>query len=180
VEPDKRAIIPIERVENVIYVIRKERVILDTDLAELYGVETRRLNEQVKRNSGRFPQDFMFQLFPDEFEDLKSHFAISRSGWGGRRKLPFAFTEHGAIMAASVLNTHQAVDMSIFVVRAFVRLRSFLATHKELAVKVIELEKKLTTHDEQILTIIEAIKQLMSPPPPVKKRPIGFRLDEGQ
>jgi hypothetical protein len=161
-------------------VIRGDRVILDSDLAELYGVETRRLNEQVKRNRGRFPQDFMFQLSPDEFEGLKSHFATSRSGWGGRRKLPFAFTEHGAIMAASVLNTPQAVDMSIFVVRAFVRLRSFLATHKELAIKVTELEKKLTAHDEQILTIVEAIKQLMSLPPPVKKRPIGFRLDGGQ
>jgi hypothetical protein len=179
VGPEKKAITPIERIEHAILVIRGERVILDSDLAELYGVKTRRLNEQVRRNKGRFPKDFMFQLSPEEFEDLKSHFATSRSGWGGRRKLPFAFTEHGAIMAASVLNTPQAVGMSIFVVRAFVRLRSFLATHKELAMRLTELEKKLSTHDEQIMAIIEAIKQLMSPPPPAKKRPIGFRPEEG-
>jgi hypothetical protein len=179
VEPKKRAIIPVEHIEHAIFLIRGERVIFDSDLAELYGVKTRRLNEQVRRNKGRFPKDFMFQLSPEEFEDLKSHFATSRSDWGGRRKLPFAFTEHGAIMAASVLNTPRAVDMSIFVVRAFVRLRSFLASHKELAIRLTELEKKLSTHDEQILSIIEAIKRLMSSPPPTKKRPIGFRPGEG-
>ena len=133
-------------------------------------METRRLNEQVKRNRDRFPQDFMFQLSPDEFEDLKSHFATSRSGWGGRRKLPLAFTEHGAIMAASVLNTPQAVDMSIFVVRAFVRLRSFLATHKELKQKIEDMEKK---YDYQFRAVFDAIKQLIEPPQKPRKR-IGF------
>jgi hypothetical protein len=179
VKTDKRAIIPIERIENAIYVIHGEKVMLDSDLAKLYGVKTKRLNEQVKRNRNRFPEDFMFQLTEQEKNEVVANCDhLSRLRFSP--SLPFAFTEHGAIMAASVLNTPQAVDMSIFVVRAFVRLRSFLATHKELAIKVTELEKKLTTHDEKILTIVEAIKQLMSPPPPVKKRPIGFRLDGGQ
>ncbi|HPW36052.1 MAG TPA: ORF6N domain-containing protein [Syntrophorhabdus sp.] len=174
----RKGIIALERIESVILLIRDERVILDNDLARLYGIETRRLNEQVRRNADRFPHDFMFQVSSEEFEDLKSHFATSRSGWGGRRKLPLAFTEHGAIMAASVLNTPLAVEMSIFVVRAFIRMRSFLASHKELALKVADLERKLSTHDKQILAIIEAIKQLMAPPPAAKKRPIGFRPDE--
>jgi phage regulator Rha-like protein len=160
--------------------IRGERVILDADLAELYGIETRRLNEQVRRNIERFPQDFMFQLSAEEFSNLKSHFATSRSGWGGRRKLPFAFTEHGAIMAASVLNTPRAVEMSVFVVRAFVRLRSMLATRKAVAAKVADLERKLATHDEQIVGLIEAIKRLMAPAEPPKRRRIGFHAKEGQ
>ncbi len=130
------AVIPVERIERSIFLIRGERVIIDADLAELYGIETRRLNEQVRRNIARFSQDFMFQLSSGEFSNLKSHFATSRSGWGGRRKFPFAFTEHGAIMAASVLNTARAVEMGVFVVRAFVRLRSMLATHKAVAAKV--------------------------------------------
>jgi hypothetical protein len=167
-------------IESIILLIRGERVIVDSDLAALYGVETRRLNEQVRRNLDRFPHDFMFQLSRDEFHNLKSHFATSREGHGGRRKLPFAFTEHGAIMAASVLNTPRAVEMSIFVVRAFVRLRSLLATHKNLAAKVAELETRLSTHDEKIVAIIEAIKQLMAPAKTTeKKRKIGF-LREGE
>lgn len=161
-------------IENTIIIIRGEKVILDSDLAGLYGVETRRLNEQVRRNRRRFPQDFMFQLTQSERDDLKSHFATSRQGWGGRRKLPFAFTEHGAIMAASVLNTERAVEMSIFVVRAFVRLRSFLSAHKELAARVTELERRLTTHDEHILAIIDAIRRLMTEPETTKKKKIGF------
>ncbi len=172
-------LVPVERIERPIFLIRGERVILDADLAELYGVETRRLNEQVRRNIERFPQDFMFQLLAEEFSNLKSHFATSRSGWGGRRKLPFAFTEHGAIMAASVLNTPRAVEMSVFVVRAFVRLRSVLATHTAVAAKVAELESKLATHDEQIVALIEAIKQLMAPSEPPKRRRIGFHTKEG-
>jgi len=174
------SVVPVERIERSIFLIRGEKVILDADLAELYGVETRRLNEQVRRNIERFPHDFMFQLSPEEFSNLKSHFATSRSGWGGRRKLPFAFTEHGAIMAASVLNTSRAVEMSVFVVRAFVRLRSMLATHKALAAKVGELERILTTHDEQIIALIQAIKRLMTPPEPPKKRRIGFHAKGGQ
>jgi hypothetical protein len=169
-------IIPAEAIEKVIHVIRGEKVILDADLSRLYDVETRRLNEQVRRNEDRFPEDFVFQLSRDEIEHLKSHFATSRSGWGGPRKPPFAFTEHGAIMAAAVLNSPRAVETSVFVVRAFVRLRSLLAGHSELATRVAELERKLTTHDDQILAIVEAIKQLMAPSPAPKRRPIGFRV----
>jgi len=157
-------------------VIRDQKVMLDSDLAEIYGVETKRLNEQVRRNIERFPSDFMFQLSAQEMQNLKSHFATS--SWGGRRKLPFAFTEHGTIMAASVLSTPRAVEMSVFVVRAFVRLRTLLATHKELAAKLVELEKKLTVRDDQIRLIIEAIKQLMTPPESPKRRPIGFRIEK--
>ncbi|OGP49966.1 MAG: DNA-binding protein [Deltaproteobacteria bacterium RBG_13_43_22] len=171
--------LPPERIEEVILLIRGQKVILDYDLAEIYGIETRRLNEQVRRNVDRFPPDFMFQLTTEEFENLKSHFAISSLTWGGRRKLPLAFTEHGAIMAASVLNSKRAVEMSVFVVRAFIRLRSLLATHKELALKLTELENKLTLHDKQIVAIVEAIRKLMAPP--VKpKRKIGFDLKEKQ
>ncbi len=162
------------KVESLIKIIRGEKVILDHDLAELYGIETKRLNEQVRRNISRFPQDFMFQLSKEEFAFLKSHFATSKSGRGGRQKLPCCFTEHGAIMAASILNTKQAVHMSIFVVRAFVRLRSFLSAHKELAARVTELETRLSTHDEHISGIIEAIKKLMMPQERARKKRIGF------
>ena len=148
------SIVPAERIQQIILLIRGEKVILDADLAALYGVETRRLNEQVIRNLHRFPDDFMFQLTRQELRALISQFAISNGGRGGRTKLPYAFTEHGAIMAASVLNTPRAVEMSVFVVRAFVRLRNFLATHKELAEKLAELERKLESHDEQIVAII--------------------------
>jgi len=178
-EQNNPVAIPVERIERIILFIRGEKVILDSDLAALYGVETRRLNEQIRRNNSRFPKDFMFQLSHEEFEILKSQFATSRSGWGGRRKLPLAFTEHGAIMAASVLNTPRAVEMSVYVVRAFVRLRSILAAHKELAAKVAELETRLGTHDKQIIAIVEAIKQLMAPPAKSRKRKIGF-LREGE
>jgi hypothetical protein len=170
----QKTIIPADRIERTILLIRGEKVILDTDLAVLYGVTTTRLNQQVRRNIGRFPADFLFRLSWDEYSNLKSHFATSRLEWGGRRKLPYAFTEHGAIMAASVLNTPRAVEMSVFVVRAFVRLRNFLATHKDLAEKVAELERKLASHDEQIVAIIDAIKRLMAPTGPADKRRIGF------
>jgi len=173
------SIIPVERIEKTIFLIRGEKVIIDSDLAALYGVETRRLNEQVTRNRERFPDDFMFQLTRQELNGLMSHFAISNVGRGGRRKCPYAFTEHGAIMAASVLNTPRAAEMSIFVVRSFVRLRNFLATHKELAEQLAELEHKLASHDEQIVAIIDAIKRLMAPPGPADKRRIGFHAEDG-
>jgi hypothetical protein len=174
VKDKSEIVIPSKRVENVILLIRGERVILDADLAELYGVKTKRLNEQVKRNRDRFPEDFMFQLTEDEKNEVVANCDhLSRLRFSPT--LPFAFTEHGAIMAASVLNSPRAVEMSIFVVRAFVRLRSFLASQKELAAKVGDLERKLTTHDQQIIAIIDAIKQLMAPPPLPKKHPIGFR-----
>ncbi len=168
------SIIPAVRIEQSILLIRGEKVILDVDLASLYGVSTKRLNEQVKRNRDRFPRDFAFRLTRKEVTALRSHFATSNGTRGGLRYLPTAFTEHGAIMAASVLTTPYAVEMSVFVVRAFVRLRGLLAGHKELAEKLSELERKLANHDEQILAIIDAIKRLMAPPTPSGKRRIGF------
>ncbi|MBI4468853.1 MAG: ORF6N domain-containing protein [Acidobacteria bacterium] len=154
--------------------IRGHKVMLDADLAELYGVNTKRLNEQVKRNLGRFPTDFMFQLTRKEAEALRSQIATSKAGRGGRRTLPYAFTEHGAVMLASVLSSPIAVQASIQVVRAFVRLREILATHKELARKMDAMEKK---YDTQFKVVFDAIRQLMAPPVS-KRRPIGFRSSD--
>ncbi len=169
-----RSLIPAERIEQSILLIRGQKVILDSDLAELYGVTTARLNEQVKRNRSRFPEDFVFRLNKNEFDNLISHFATSRLKWGGRRKLPLVFTEHGAVMAANVLSSPRAVAVSIQVVRTFVRLREILATHKDLARKLAELEEK---YDEQFAVVFEAIRQLMTPVEPEKKGKIGFRLE---
>lgn len=154
------------RIESRITILRQQKVILDKALAEIYGVTVKRLNQQVNRNRGRFPADFMFQLKASEFAALRLQIATSKIGRGGRRFLPFVFTEHGAIMAATVLNSDQAVEMSVFVVRAFVRLRAMLATNKELAGKIEELEKNLAKHDESIQEIVRLIKRLMEPPPP--------------
>ena len=168
---------PVEIIENKILLIRGQKVMLDFDLAGLYGVETKILNKAVARNSGRFPTDFVFQLTADEWNSLRFHFGTSKSGRGGRLYVPFAFTEHGALMAASVLNSPSAIKASIFVVRAFVRLREILSTHKELAQKLKELELKIETHDEQIALIFEAINKLLEPPKEVKKK-IGFEVKE--
>ena len=169
-----RDLVPVERIERTIFILRGQKVILDEMLASLYGVTTKRLNEQLKRNIGRFPPDFMFQLTAKEFSNLKSQIATSSFGWGGRRKLPLAFTEHGAIMAASVLHSPKAIEMSVLVVRAFVKLRNLLAAHRQLATKLEELEKKLSTHDAQIVVLFDAIRGLMVPPIRPKRR-IGFR-----
>ena len=174
---DENALVPIEHIAQSILILRGQRVLLDSDLAALYGVPTKRFNEQVKRNLGRFPPDFMFQLSEEEVEILRSHFATSRSGWGGRRYAPHAFTEHGAIMAAMILSSPYAVDMSVYVVRAFVQLRELLTSNKELALRLDDLEarisRKLTDHDDAITAILKTIRQLMNPPEP-KRRPIGF------
>ncbi len=173
----KASIVPLERVVSRIFLVRGQKVMLDADLAELYGVTTRRLNEQVRRNANRFPGDFAFQVTNQEFAILMSQNATSSQDarrHGGRRKNPLVFTEHGAIMAATVLNSSRAVQVSVFVVRAFVTLRETLSSNKELARKLNELERKLTTHDRAITELIEAIRQLMTPPEPKKKRPIGF------
>jgi phage regulator Rha-like protein len=162
-------------VESRIVVLRQQKVILDTDLAELYGVPVKRLNEQVKRNQERFPADFMFRLNAEESESLRSQTATSKITRGGRRYAPYAFTEHGAIMAATVLNSDQAVEMSVFVVRAFVRLREVLSTNQQLTSKIDELEERLDTHDASIQELIEAIRELMAPDPPSGGR-IGFQL----
>jgi len=173
-----RDLIPVEVIERRIFLIRGHKVMLDSDLAELYGVTTRRLNEQVRRNRDRFPADFAFLLTRPEFAILKSHFATSSSGWGGRRKLPYAFTEHGVVMAANVLQSPVAVRASIQVVRAFVRLREILASHKDLARKLEEMEKK---YDATFKVVFDAIRKLMAPPPPPPeppRRPIGFMTPE--
>ncbi|MFY9748510.1 MAG: ORF6N domain-containing protein [Acidobacteriaceae bacterium] len=162
-------------IETQIFLVRGQKVLLDSDLAALYRVEVRALNQAIKRNDDRFPPDFVFQLTPKENDTLRSHFVISNPGVGGRRYLPYAFTEHGAIMAASVLNSPRAVEMSIFVVRAFVRLRETLTTHKALASKLIQLEQKFETHDKTIVGIIKAIRALMTPPQK-PARQIGFRV----
>jgi phage regulator Rha-like protein len=161
-------------IETQIFLVRGQKVLLDSDLAALYRVEVRALNQAIKRNEDRFPPDFVFQLTAKENDTLRSHFVISNAGGGGRRYLPYAFTEHGAIMAASVLNSARAVEMSIFVVRAFVRLRETLATHTKLAAKLTELEQRLETHDKTIDGIIKAIRALMMRPEK-PARQIGFR-----
>jgi hypothetical protein len=163
-------------IARAISVLRGQRVILDADLARIYGVTTGRLNEAVKRNADRFPEDFMFRLSAAEHAALISQFATSKTGRGGRRKLPWAFTEHGAVQAANVLNSTRAIAMGVYVVRAFVRLREMLAANAPLAHKLNELERKLKHHDEAIAAILSAIRELMNPPPP-KRRGIGFTAD---
>jgi len=165
--------VPIERIEQAILLIRGQKVILDTDLAALYEVETRRLNEQVKRNKARFPEDFMFQLTGDEKTEVIANCDhLSRLKFSPT--LPYAFTEHGAIMAASVLNSPRADEVSVYVVRAFVRLREMLASHKELGRKLRRLEKKLVEHDDQIVALVKAIRQLATSKLPPKQQRIGF------
>ena len=165
-------LIPVERIERCILLIRGEKVMLDSDLAALYGVETKRLNEQVRRNLTRFPPDFMFQLTAQETESLRSQIATSKEGRGGRRYPPFAFTEYGALMLANVLNSERAAQASVQVVRAFVRLRQMLASNSELARKLEGLEKK---YDHQFKVVFDAIRQLMSPVEP-KRSEIGFHV----
>jgi hypothetical protein len=164
--------------ESRILFLRQQRVILDSDLAELYGVPVRQLNQQVKRNPERFPADFVFQISRKEQATLRSQIVISSLEWGGRRYLPYAFTEHGATMAATVLNSRQAIEMSVFVVRAFIRLREMLATNRQLAAKIDELENRRQTHDSAIRGLIRAIKDLSTPEQPVRRR-IGFQLPRG-
>ncbi len=147
-----------ETLLNKIYLIRKEKVMLDSDLAELYGVETKRLNEQVKRNIDRFPEDFMFQLTESEFKNLKSQNATS--SWGGRRTLPYAFTEHGVLMLSSVLNSDLAIKVNIQIMRVYTKIRKMVATHNDLLLKLEQFETKLADHDNEITLIFEYLKQL--------------------
>jgi hypothetical protein len=161
-----------EALAERILVARGQRVIIDEDLARLYGVATKRLNEQVRRNPDRFPPEFSFSLSRQELAILRSQ--IATSSWGGRRKPPLVFTEHGAIMAATVLNSPRAIQMSLFVVRAFVRLRDSLAANREIARRVDELERKVGTHDRAIVQLLGAIRELAVPPPSPKRRRIGF------
>jgi hypothetical protein len=172
----------LDSIAQHIVMVRGQKILLDADLAALYGVDTRRLNEQVRRNHARFPVDFMFELTPHEIENLRSHFATS--SWGGRRSKPLAFTEHGAIMAATVLKSPRAIEMSVYVVRAFVQMRNVLANNHELAMKLAELELKTVNlsakHQslaQQLAQVTAAIRQLMAEPPSTK-RPIGFIISE--
>ena len=172
-------IVPVEHIEQFILVIRGHRVLLDSDLAMLYGVTTKRLNEQVRRNPDRFPSDFMFRLTREEFDALRSQIATSKSGRGGRRYTPHAFTEHGAVMLASVLDSPRAIELSVLVVRAFVRLRQMLASHVLLARKLEELEARLGGHDKQLIALVDAIRHLTSTSAPTRRR-IGFVVKEPQ
>ena len=166
-----------ENVQRHIVLLRGHKVMISTQLAKLYGVEARVLVQAVKRNKSRFPGDFMFQLTKDEFERLKSH--IVTSSWGGvRRATPYAFTEQGVAMLSSVLNSKRAIQVNIQIMRAFVRLRQMIGTHKGLAVKLAELEQKIERQDEHIRTIFEAIKQLMAPPHVTPRRKIGFHQEQ--
>ena len=164
------SLVPVERIERAIILVRGEKVMLDRDLAAIYGVETKALNQAVKRNSSRFPYDFMFQLTKEELANLKSQFVTS--SWGGVRKLPYAFTEHGALMLANVLNSERAAQTSVMVVRAFVRLRQLLSSNAELARKLETMEKK---YDAQFKVVFDAIRQLMSPAE-TKRKEIGFHV----
>ncbi|MDX2081108.1 MAG: ORF6N domain-containing protein [Terrimicrobiaceae bacterium] len=196
-------------IDALIFTIRGQKVLLDSDLAEIYGVTTKRLNEQVKRNTERFPEDFMFQLTADEWENLKSQIATSSlegespealgsqiatldgeevntpkrsqsvtGSHGGRRKLPYAFTEHGAIMAATVLNSPEAVTMSVYVVRAFVQMREQMASNREILKRLAEIDQTLLQHDQALQVIWTQLQPLLAPPPEPEKRRIGFHHDE--
>ena len=175
--PSKKAIVPIGRIENCILLIRGEKVIVDADLAKFYGVPTKRLNEQVKRNKARFPNDFIFQLSEEEKAELVAN-CDHLKNLKYSKALPYAFTEHGAIMAASVINSKRAVEVSVYIVRAFVRLRQVIGEHKELSRRIVQIERHLADHDEQIIELIKAIKQLLKPELPPKKMRIGFRIDK--
>ena len=170
---NKTAIVLAKRVGSKILILRNQKVILDTDLAELYGVPVKRLNEQLKRNPQRFPRDFLFTLTREEYKHLRSQNATSSSAHGGRRYLPHAFTEHGAIMAATVLNSKRAIEMSVFVVRAFVQMRQSLVVNQHVVSKLSELEARLDSHDAEIQDLVDAIRELLTPLPANNRR-IGF------
>jgi hypothetical protein len=172
------AMMNVTDIPSAIHLFRGQRVLLDSDLAIIYGVSTTRLNEQLRRNLARFPQDFAFQLTSKEFGQLKQ--ALGDSGrYGGRRTLPYVFTEHGAIMLASILNSSVAIEASVRVVRAFVHLREMLAGNRQLAAKFAELERRLDGHDESLKKLFDAIRRILNPDTPAKStREIGFHVHE--
>ena len=166
-------------IEDAIRFVRGQKAMLDSDLARIYGVSTAHLNQQLKRNLSRFPEDFAFQLNQQEFASLMSQIVTSKKGRGGRRKRPWAFTEHGAIMLASVLNSPVAIEASVRVVRAFIHLREMLASNKQLAAKFAELERRLDGHDDAIKTLFDAIRELLQPVSSgTSRREIGFHIKE--
>jgi hypothetical protein len=168
------SIITEEAIASKILLIRAQKVMLDSDLAELYGVETKRLNEQVRRNIERFPEDFMFELTPQEWDNLKSQNATSSSTWGGRRNSPFAFTEHGVLMLSSVLSSHQAIAVNIHIIRVFIKMRELLSTHKDVLIKIDQVEKRIGGHDEEIRLILKYLKELLNPQTEPMRR-VGFK-----
>jgi hypothetical protein len=170
---------PPAQLESAIYLIRGQRVMLDSDLAAIYGTSTRRLNERLRRNRERFPLDFAFQLSAEEFKGLMSQIATSKKGRGGRRKRPWVFTEHGALMLATVLSSKVAIQASVRVVRAFVRLREMVAANAEFGNKLKELERRLDSHDGAIVELFAVLKRLLEPETK-PKREIGFHVRERQ
>ena len=164
-----------DRIISKILYIRSQKVMLDEDLAKLYNVETKRLNEQVKRNIDRFPKDFMFQLTPKEFVNLKSQ--IATSSWGGKRKLPLAFTEHGILMLSGVLNSKVAIKVNVRIIRIFIKMREMMLTHKDILLKLEILEKDVTNNTKDTQVIFQYVKQLLNPPSPPRRK-IGFIQDD--
>ncbi len=173
---EKAVYIAHEDIENKIYFIRGKKVMLDRDLATLYGVETKVLNQAVTRNLDRFPEDFMFQITKEEFENWKSQIVTSKGDIKGLRKLPRAFTEQGVAMLSSVLRSKRAIAINIEIMRTFTKLREVLSTHHELQKQIDEIEKKYSDHDHKIWVILDAIKKLMEPSPVEKKQKIGFKV----
>jgi phage regulator Rha-like protein len=171
-------IVPIERISQQIYLIRREKVMLDSDLAGLYQVETKALNRAVKRNLDRFPDDFMFQLTEQETESLRYQIGTSNEGRGGRRYQPYAFTEHGVAMLSSVLNSKRAVQMNVVIIRAFLKLRELLASNKDLAARVETLEANQEQHASVINLLAEEIQNLKQFPPELPRKPMGFVAPE--
>ena len=167
--------VSVQIVERRIYLIRGHKVMIDVDLAELYGVPTRVLNQQVQRNRKRFPEDFMFQLNKKEAENLRSQFVISRSGHGGRRTLPYAFTEPGVAMLSSVLSSEHAIEVNILIMRAFIRLRQMLESNEELNRKFAAVIRKLSTHDKYFRVVFDELKKLNEQPSP-RPKAIGFKV----
>ncbi len=172
----KEIAIPEEIIANKIFLVRDKKVMLDSDLAELYQVETKRLNEQVKRNTGRFPEDFMFQLTKEEWADLKSQNATS--SWGGRRNEPYVFTEHGVLMLSSVLNSERAIAVNIKIMRVYTKIKEMLLTHKDLLLKMEEIEKKLSSHNKNIELVFNYLDELIDKKNNEKPRKqIGYKAD---
>ena len=170
--------VPAEIIQSKIYLIKGQKVMFDKNLAELYGVTTKRFNEQVKRNMNRFPEDFMFRLTSTEFGRLRSQFATSKIGRGGRRYMPYVFTEQGVAMLSSVLNSNRAIEVNIQIMRVFTKLREMMISHKDLAQKIEDLERKFKSHDKKFILVFETIKQLLKVPeePAKPKIPIGFQI----
>ncbi|WP_036601571.1 ORF6N domain-containing protein [Olivibacter sitiensis] len=171
----EKSIIPDEVVVNKIYLIREQKVMLDSDLAELYNVTTKRLNEQVRRNMTRFPEDFMFQLKESEWQSLRSQIATSKIGRGGRRTLPYVFTEHGVLMLSSVLNSEQAIQVNIQIMRVYTKIREMLLAHKDVSLRVEQVEKQMIKHDQKIEVLFSYLSKFIEKEDKPRKK-IGYEI----